>query len=89
MGPGAPAVNRGRRACLGAAAALAAGALAGCGDAPAPGFDARWLADTHADGHRLREVRVCLSKDLREFRSCPEVARSSCRTREIDVPGPL
>ena len=37
----------------------------------------------------LQEVRFCLSKDLREFRSCPEVARSSCRTREIDVPGPL
>lgn len=37
----------------------------------------------------LQEVRICLSKDLREFRLCPEVARSSCRTREIDVPGPL
>lgn len=56
MGPGAPAVNRGRRACLGAAAALAAGAVAGCGDAPAPGFGARWLDDAHADGHRLREA---------------------------------
>jgi len=37
----------------------------------------------------LQEVRFCLSKDLREFRACPEVARASCRTREIDVPGPL
>lgn len=37
----------------------------------------------------LQEVRFCLSKDLRDFRPCPEVARSSCRTREIDVPGPL
>ena len=37
----------------------------------------------------LQEVRFCMSKDLRDFRPCPEVARSSCRTREIDVPGPL
>ena len=37
----------------------------------------------------LQEVRVCLSKDLRDFRPCPEVARASCRTRELDVPGPL
>lgn len=37
----------------------------------------------------LQEVRFCLSKDLRDFRPCPEVARSSCRAREIDVPGPL
>lgn len=37
----------------------------------------------------LQEVRFCLSKDLRDFRPCPEVARASCRTRELDVPGPL
>ncbi|MFV0282039.1 MAG: ribonuclease T2 family protein [Rhodoblastus sp.] len=37
----------------------------------------------------LQEVRFCLTRDLRDFRPCPEVARSSCRTREIDVPGPL
>ncbi len=34
----------------------------------------------------LQEVRICLSKDLRDFRPCPEVARSSCRTREVRVP---
>jgi ribonuclease T2 len=33
----------------------------------------------------LQEVRVCLSKDLREFRSCPEVARNSCRAQTIKV----
>ncbi|MCA0305449.1 MAG: ribonuclease T2, partial [Proteobacteria bacterium] len=33
----------------------------------------------------ISEVRVCLSKDLRDFRPCPEVVRSSCRAREIDV----
>lgn len=34
----------------------------------------------------LQEVRVCFSKDLREFVSCPEVARRACRSREIYVP---
>ena len=37
----------------------------------------------------LQEVRFCMSKDLREFRACPEVARRTCRTREIKVPAPL
>ncbi|MDB5570067.1 MAG: ribonuclease [Hyphomicrobiales bacterium] len=34
----------------------------------------------------LQEVRVCMSKDLREFRACPEVARAACRTRDIAAP---
>ena len=34
----------------------------------------------------LQEVRICMSKDLRDFRPCPEVARSSCRSREIKIP---
>jgi len=34
----------------------------------------------------LQEVRVCLSKDLRDFVSCPEVARASCRSQQITVP---
>ena len=37
----------------------------------------------------LDEVRICLSKDLREFRACPEVARHGCRNREISVPAPM
>ncbi len=37
----------------------------------------------------LEAVRFCLTKDLREFRSCPEVSGSSCRTRELRVPAPL
>ncbi len=37
----------------------------------------------------LQEVRFCLSKDLRDFRPCPEVVRASCRSRNLDVPGPL
>ena len=34
----------------------------------------------------LQEVRICMTKDLRDFRPCPEVARNSCRSREIRVP---
>lgn len=34
----------------------------------------------------LQEVRICMSKDLREFRPCPEVARNSCRSREVRIP---
>lgn len=33
----------------------------------------------------LEEVRICFSKDLRGFASCPEVARASCR-RPVEVP---
>ena len=36
----------------------------------------------------LQEVRICFSKDLREFVTCPEVNRSGCRAREISVPSP-
>jgi ribonuclease T2 len=34
----------------------------------------------------LQEVRVCVAKDLREFRACPELARRSCRARAIRIP---
>ncbi len=37
----------------------------------------------------LEEVRICLTKDLRGYVTCPEVARASCRTREMKVPAPL
>jgi ribonuclease T2 len=37
----------------------------------------------------LEEVRICLSKDLREFRPCPEIVQHGCRQREISVPAPL
>ncbi|MGO4173364.1 ribonuclease T2 family protein [Bosea sp. TAF32] len=36
----------------------------------------------------LQEVRICLSKDLREFRSCQQVDRSGCRAREFTVVAP-
>lgn len=37
----------------------------------------------------LEDVKICLSKDLREFRACPEVVRRGCRAREISVPAPM
>jgi ribonuclease T2 len=33
----------------------------------------------------LSEVRICLSKDVRNFVPCPEVARHSCRTGDIAI----
>jgi ribonuclease T2 len=37
------------------------------------------------DKQRLREVRICLEKDL-GFRDCPEVVRQTCRRDEIVMP---
>jgi ribonuclease T2 len=37
------------------------------------------------DRQRLREVRICLSRDL-GFRDCPEVTRQTCRRAEIVMP---
>ncbi|MGN6095674.1 MAG: ribonuclease T2 family protein [Bosea sp. (in: a-proteobacteria)] len=36
----------------------------------------------------LQEVRICLDKDLRGFRSCPQVDRSGCRARDFTVVAP-
>jgi ribonuclease T2 len=34
----------------------------------------------------LQEIRICLERDLRGFRRCPEVDRSSCRAGEVRIP---
>jgi ribonuclease T2 len=36
----------------------------------------------------LQEVRICLTRDLRAFRPCPEVDRRSCRVGPIRVTAP-
>ncbi len=36
----------------------------------------------------LQEVRVCMTRDLRSFRPCPEVDRRSCRIGPIRVEAP-
>ncbi len=46
---------------------------------PADGFS------VFCDSRRLKEIRVCLTKDL-AFRGCPEVERSSCRRPQIVMP---
>jgi len=37
-------------------------------------------------GSVLQEIRICFSKDLRDFHACPEVSRQGCRAREVSVP---
>jgi ribonuclease T2 len=49
-----------------------------------PGLSKDGIAVT-CDRDYLREVRVCLTKDL-NFRSCPEVDRAECRRRAVDMP---
>ncbi|MCO5091124.1 ribonuclease T2 [Bosea sp. (in: a-proteobacteria)] len=36
----------------------------------------------------LQEVRICLTRDLRAFRSCPQVDRAGCRAPEVTVVSP-
>lgn len=33
----------------------------------------------------LQEVRICFGRDLRGFRTCPEVDRSGCRGGEVEI----
>ncbi|WP_026479904.1 ribonuclease T [Ahrensia sp. 13_GOM-1096m] len=33
----------------------------------------------------LRDVRICMTKDLASFRSCPEIDRNYCRSRSMAV----
>jgi ribonuclease T2 len=50
-----------------------------------PGLRADMMAVSCKRGI-LDEVRICLTRDLRGFRTCAEVSRDSCRTREIVAP---
>ncbi len=50
-----------------------------------PGLRPGMIAVTCSRG-LLEEVRVCLSKDLRDFVPCPEVSRKACRSRSLTVP---
>ena len=36
----------------------------------------------------LQEVKICFTRDLRDFRSCQQVDRSGCRSREFTVVAP-
>lgn len=37
------------------------------------------------DGRHLREVRICMTRDL-EFRPCPEIDRRACRADRVAMP---
>jgi len=52
-----------------------------------PGLPAEGIAVT-CDGTLLREVRLCMTKDL-AFRACAEVDASSCRADEVLMPPSL
>lgn len=49
-----------------------------------PGLKASGIA-VSCDSRRLKEVRICLSKDLR-FRDCVEVDRKACRSNSLVMP---
>lgn len=36
----------------------------------------------------LQEVRICLTRDLRDFRTCQQIDRSGCRARDFTVVAP-
>lgn len=37
---------------------------------------------------QLQEVRICVTRDGREFRSCPELGRNACRIGAVALPAP-
>jgi ribonuclease T2 len=49
------------------------------------GLDADEISIT-CDARRLREVRICLKKDLSAFTACPEVERRDCRADRVYMP---
>lgn len=49
-----------------------------------PGLKASGMAVT-CDSRRLKEVRICVTKDLR-FRACPDVERGACRRDRVVMP---
>lgn len=51
-----------------------------------PGLPADGIAVT-CEGRLLREVRICLTKEL-EFRSCAEVDARACRLPRAEMPAP-
>jgi len=51
-----------------------------------PGLRPDMMAVACKRGGVLEEVRICMTRDLRQFRPCDEVSRQACRTREITVP---
>jgi ribonuclease T2 len=49
-----------------------------------PGLRTDTMGVTCRQGE-LEEVRICFTKDLRDFTSCPEISRAACRSRSVSV----
>jgi ribonuclease T2 len=49
-----------------------------------PGLEPEMIAVT-CDSRRLREVRICMNRDL-SFRACPETDRRACRIPRVVMP---
>lgn len=49
-----------------------------------PGLKADAIAVT-CDSRHLREVRICMTRDL-DFRPCPEIDRRACRRYDVVIP---
>lgn len=43
---------------------------------------------TSCERGRLREIRICMERDLSDFRACPQVDRSGCRDRNMIIDAP-
>jgi ribonuclease T2 len=52
-----------------------------------PGLRADQISVSCRQG-QLSEVRVCFTKDVRGFQSCPTLGRGACRGRDFIVPAP-
>ena len=50
-----------------------------------PGLRSGMIA-INCPGNQLAEIRLCVSKDIKAFTSCPEVSRKSCRSDMIYIP---
>ena len=50
-----------------------------------PGLEPSMMGVSCRKG-QLREVRICFTKDLKGFQTCPEIDRGSCRASKMSVP---
>jgi ribonuclease T2 len=46
------------------------------------------MASVSCPRNIFQEIRICMSRDLREFVPCPQVVQQSCRARSISVRPP-
>jgi ribonuclease T2 len=54
-----------------------------------PGLRSEMIGVDCQQGNVLKEVRVCLTRDLRQFEACEEVDRRACHARSITIPAQM